>query len=146
MRPGEGSSITNYVIVACGPSILVPTPVAGSRPQLPHPACILFKLPAPRLHKAPRNGYVMTSSCLYPVLARQAIRKIELGVDRAWLAIQEHFWTAVHSLGQLLLLSASVFQLDPPAPLGVARAVASLHIPVMTTPSIILIALASILA
>lgn len=47
---------------------------------------------------------------------------------RAWLAIQEHedFWPAVHSLqpclGQLLVPSSSVFHLDPPAPLGVARA------------------------
>lgn len=36
---GEGSSISSYVIVACGPSATtatkVPSPAAGSRPPLP---------------------------------------------------------------------------------------------------------------
>lgn len=150
MRPEEGSSIASYVIVACGPS----TPAAGTRPQLPHPACTLFTLPALHLHKTPSNGYKMTSSCLYPVLTRQAIRKVEPGVDRAWLAIQEQFHGSRASvLSESCLFTALIkcffhrlLSCNWIHRLRLALLMPLLHIPVMTTPSIIFKAMAAILA
>lgn len=117
--------------------------------QLPRPACTLLSLPAPHLHKALRNGYEMTSSCLYPVLTRQAIRKAEPGVARAWLAIQEQFGQlfALYSLALANCFFYRLLSFNWIHRLLLVLLAPLLHrIPVMTTPSIILMALAPILA